>query len=77
MKTFRLFLSFTIILTINSCGDKTPHAEKTNYNAFHVTDNKDTINRINEKGKQGLWVYKKADGSSTDTVYKDGIPQSN
>ena len=34
------------------------------------------INQVNEKGKQGLWVYKKTDGSTLDTIYKNGIPQN-
>ncbi len=75
MNTFRLLPGLTIVMALNSCGDKTPQPQKISYQAFHVTDSKDTINRINENGKQGLWVYEKADGSSTDTVYKDGIPQ--
>ena len=66
----------TATFALVSCDNKSPKATMY-YDGYSRTNDGDTINRITEKGKQGLWVYKKADGSHTDTLYKDGVPQLN
>ena len=80
MKTIKLFLILTVTFLFISCSNKTDkceHSPKISYNAYQTTNDGDTVKRMTEKGKQGLWVYKKADGSHTDTLYKDGVPQLN
>ena len=77
MQTIKLLFILTIILVHASFNYRSDKAPVIHYNFVHITDNGDTINRTNERGKQGKWVYKKADGSTTDTTYKDGVPQNN
>ena len=62
-----------MILSCDSTPKTTPEIQ---FNGMHVASSGDTINRITEKGKQGLWRYKSADGSFLDTIYKDGVPQT-
>lgn len=76
MKPDLRVLSFLIVLVACEVkNEKWKHPAKISINAFSVTKKGDTINRITENGKQGLWTYTKADGSYKDTVYKNGVPQ--
>jgi hypothetical protein len=70
-------LVFTFIFI--SCNRKPEGFErlpKVIYSAYSKTKDGDTINRMTEKGKQGRWIYAKTDGSHTDTIYINGIPQN-
>ena len=59
----------TLVCVSCSTAPKTPTLVVNGYN----TDSAGIVsNRVSEKGKQGLWHYHLADGSVTDTVYKDG-----
>jgi hypothetical protein len=78
MKSLKLLILLTIIIVASFCSNSQDRHKnpQISYNGFTTTPEGDTINRINEKGKQGRWVYKQTDGSSTDTIYKNGIPQN-
>lgn len=68
----RLLCLFFVFVSCNTKSEKCEHPSSVTFNEFFVTKDGDTINRTTENGKQGLWTYTKADGSQTDTVYKNG-----
>jgi hypothetical protein len=53
----RVLQLIILSLLLFSCGNKSPRVSSITYNAFLIRNSGDTINRLNEKGRQGHWVF--------------------